>query len=1404
MLTCASLVVSVLGSAPGARDDDATPPAGLVAAYRSVRSSDDVVRVDSDVQFDWGSHSPDLRVPAGPFQATWRGTLTVPTTATYTFHLHAVGAARVVVAGRTQIEGTAPTAQWLNGSPVRLERGSVPIEVQFRKTAETARIGLYWESTAFALEPITARWLSHHRTPAAAGAFERGHELARAYRCAACHAVPGLDAPTKGPALDRLAGQVQPDWLVRWLDAPPAQRPDTRMPAFSLSAEEVRAVASYLLLAGAAAPRESSAGRGGDAARGESRFRTLGCLACHQLGKLGTPTVFGGGSLDGIAQKRSPEMLRRWLKQPERLNADHRMPVFQLSDREMDDLATYLATLSGDARAERFVPRAEWKDRGRQLIRELRCAACHTIAGEPAPSATAWRGGPADAATWQRGCMGETGRGSRPSYRLSEADGAAIRAFFAALPAAPATQSRYEHGRNLLRERNCVACHARDVEPGLLPAGRRADDDSETAAQAARGELEPPSLSAVGDKFQDETLRKLIAGGLPPRRPWLQVRMPRFAHRDADVAAIVEFLVQHDRIPARPGEAAAGSPPAPLDEGVALAAGQQLVSARGFGCMSCHTLGRHQPRGIAVNARGSDLLGIDTRVRGEWFRRWTRDPARIVPGMEMPSIVLPVAGVLDGRLDRQLDALWTALSSPAFVVPNDRDSAEQVIGLRPGDRPVVLRDVMFDCPPGSGWCPRAFALGLPNRHNLLLDLDTFALRGWWFGDFARERTEGKTWLWEPGGLPVWSAAGSLPSVALRHRRRGDLMLPEARRGGSLGRLMEWTREAGDIALVYQLHFPQQPDLQITETYGAWGAERPMGFARTIRAAGVDGTRGTDWEPVVLQVADEFAAGGRELRRRGPLGVSVITAVSSHWRDTAPQPNLQGTCYQLPMAPNAQTQSYTAELTYGIAQDAPLASGASAVPTTHRDAGELKPVNLDVVPGFEAIRLPLDPSVMPTAIAFRGDGTPVVCSLKGQVFLARDRSGDGLEDTWQAISDHLAAPFGVLADGPAVLVSHKPELLRLEDKDGDGMADSVRVLASGWGYTHDYHDWTFGLLRDAAGNLYVTTGSDYAWAARPESSRRWRGAALRITPDGRIEELARGLRYPTGLAMNRVGDIFMSDNQGVQNTFNEINHLVAGSRYGVPARDDPARDDWPERLAAIQIPHPLTRSVNGLCFLDGVQFGPFQGHGIGCEYDTRGLIRFTLQRVGDTYQGACYPFTALVEPDPPEPGESVPKLPPAQPGQLLGPIACAVSPCGDLYIGGIRDSGWGGSNNIGELVRLRLRGPLPLGIREVQATSDGFLIEFTGPVEPARAADPQRYQITSARRIYRGTYATPDSDRRIERIAAVRVRPDGKSVALRLDALRAGFVYDLHVGSVGPSDRPLWPSDAYYTLNQIAP
>ena len=72
--------------------------------------------------------------------------------------------------------------------------------------------------------------------------------------------------------------------------------------------------------------------------------------------------------------------------------------------------------------------------------------------------------------------------------------------------------------------------------------------------------------------------------------------------------------------------------------------------------------------------------------------------------------------------------------------------------------------------------------------------------------------------------------------------------------------------------------------------------------------------------------------------------------------------------------------------------------------------------LAVVPGFEAVRLPLTDQAMPTGLAWRPDGTLVVSSLEGRVWLGRDTDGDGLEDKLAPFGDELAAPFGVAASG----------------------------------------------------------------------------------------------------------------------------------------------------------------------------------------------------------------------------------------------------------------------------------------------------------------------------------------------------------------------------------------------------
>jgi hypothetical protein len=487
-----------------------------------------------------------------------------------------------------------------------------------------------------------------------------------------------------------------------------------------------------------------------------------------------------------------------------------------------------------------------------------------------------------------------------------------------------------------------------------------------------------------------------------------------------------------------------------------------------------------------------------------------------------------------------------------------------------------------------------------------------------------------------------------------------------------------------------------------------------------------------------------------------------------------------------------------------------------------------------VPGFDGVQLPLDTSIMPTGFDWHPNGQLVFSSLKGHVFAALDQDRDGLEDRLALLHEGLCAPYGVLIPKdvwqfPAptvtwVLVATKSALISLNDNDGDGYLNQQGPDEMSWGFTDDYHEWGSGPVSDSKGNLYVGLASDYTDKSRPKSRAQLRGKVLRKPPQqmqGRLSAatpIGHAFRYPTGLAINERDEVFVSDQQGVQNCFNEINYLVEGAHYGVPATHEEDKDA-PETKAAIQIPHPWTRSVNGLCFLTGNEGYPdLKGHGIGCEYNNKFLIRFTTQRVGDVMQGAVYPFsipdeemtrrTGGVSPladDNSTPDHTRGLTPPVrqEPMNFQGPLCIGVNPKGQIYVGSIADSGWAGGNNTGSIVQLRSNGQRPNGIREIRATRDGFDIEFFSAVDRARATNVESYSISGYTRVWSGAYATPDSDRHRCKVLRAELSQDGKTAHLQVAPRKTpNYVYDISCRDVADPEKPFFPAYGFYTLHQI--
>ena len=1414
-IAAACLLLALPASSRAQDTDEEDEPLfrpGLVARYTAADGTS-CRRVDRRIAFAWDAAPPDRRLPSGKFSVRWEGRMLTQAPGQYRLHVYAAGKVRIKINGKLLLDAAANRPQWLAAEPAELPFGRHPIEIVYQKTDREGRIALFWSGPGFPLEPLAGRWLNHEPADAVDERFERGRLLASAARCGACHTIAGQRAPLSAPALDRLAGNLSRQWLIDWLTQPTGDadhrvadrdRLVRRMPHFALSRRDAEAIVAVLLNGADKTSGRDDKSPLGDAAAGEQLFLTVGCLACHQLGELGDSGLFGGGDLSAVAAKRPADFFDRWLAEPEKINRHRRMPQFRLSDEEQRNLAAYLQTLRPADQATDPVPPGS-NDRaatvlGRWLLKRNRCAACHELPDGLNPANTVTTGRLSARSSWRKSCAANaTAHDDRPGYRLSLEDQQAVRHFVTAVSRPQDEPQRPVDGAMVLAEHNCLACHARDRSLGIgpkLPTVAAAHTELAGLVPA----MSPPSLDSVGDKLHEAALREAIGQTGPVHRPWLAIRMPKFNLSQPELATLVRFFVDTDRIPARPAIS-----PATVDNSALALAGRRLVTTDGFGCTSCHPVGTVEPPPGPLAARGADLSLVGRRIRREWFFRWIHDPARMVPRMEMPSVQLAVHGVLGDRLDDQLQAVWHVLNVPGFEPPrpNPIRVVRQSGVAGPRQRAAVLTDVIEW---GQERLIKPLLIGLPNRHNVLIDLSTNQLAGWWLGDVARQRTRGKTWFWETAGTDLLGqdAAGSELTLAA-----GDGAVRQPVVMGQFVTQFDSLRHTrGGIEFHHRLHFAgsggKSPEERIVlrvrqtltgmSTRGRQPAE--SGFLRRIEIHGTPPD-----ETVNLRIAageavpDPSLGGDQVVRLRGAAPALVRLATPQAGKLTTDSAGVLVT-HQSSRAGEAIVfeLEYLAKLAIDRFPVAPL-----AVPPSEA-------VRLDVVPGFEATRLPLDNELMPTALAWQSDGTLIVASLKGRVWLAHDTDGDGLEETVLPFSDELAAPFGMAAGDDYIDVINKYALLRLLDTDGDGKADHTVTLASGWGHTADYHDWAHGLPRDEAGNYYMALPCQQD--QRSPAAAHLRGTMIKLVPrrpspdDPRqyaIEVISHGHRFPVGIARNRGGALFVSDNQGNYNPFNELNHVIEGAHYGfINALERGGDFQPPLTPPAIGIPHPWTRSVNGICFLytpPAVRrrlgrdaFGPFEGHLVGCEYDTRRLIRMSLERVGGTYQGAAYPMSIA-------PVEGAPTL--------IGPLTCAVAPDGELYVGSIRDSGWGGGQDIGSIARLvpRPEGHPP-GIAEVRARRDGFTIDLTSPVDPALAAKRDSYLVWSYRRISTPAYGGDDVDRRAERITAADVSADGRRVRLRLAELREGFVYELRLANLAGPGRRFHPAEAHYTLRKI--
>ena len=1378
------IVFSLLASAYAQDENDDSPPVdfrpGLLAEFTSGDAS--VRQVVSVASLNDAPKNMTVR---------WTGRLFVRYGDRFAFRPYGCGDVTFTINSEQVLSGKNATTGWYDPATVELEYGWHPVEIVCRTSRDNSRFGMYWSSDQFLLEPITA-WVHQPSEGESKSDWEEGRRHVKDLGCANCHEISNVDGPALAPTLHNLAGNMNARWLAEYL-ASGRHGAEGRAPELNLDRAQADALAHALC--------EDKPGRtvdspsAGDDRRGEELFHTVGCLACHAIDDVGTVDA-GGGDLSNVGDKRTRSFFTKWLSEPALVNEDHQMPQFDLTDNEVRDLTEFLSQRHSGTKLS--APKAAATGSARTLLAGKNCAACHKMPSEFASIENSRRRTRLTAESdWSNSCVGPAKKG-RPNYSVRSATRRAINEFVAVSEKLPPPLAGFlfapVDGSELMRAQNCLGCHSRGEHNGLRDASEQAASKLPDLQQHLSA-MSPPSLNSVGDKLTDEAIANAIKREGGSRRPWKHVQMPRFNLNQSEISAIVKTLVKEDRVP--PVPAVGTDRESVPDDRRKFVAGSRLVTSDGFGCTSCHKIGKTEPNKAPTHLLGPDLSMLGDRIREPWFRRWLKNPANIVPRVEMPSVQHPVRGLLEENLSHQIGATWHVLNQKRFdpPLPNPVRIVRHSGVSESSGRAHVLTDVMrYD---GHSLI-KPFAIGLANRHNILLDLQHGRLLDWSIGDTAKQRTQGKTWFWQWAGNSLMANERNdqaMISLVIDGKR-----ISPSRTGQFVSEPHRWDHEGVALKLSRQLTFTidgSPSHVWLSETFSPLVGDE--GFTRTIEFSQLP--PGAAALVTLLDQDKQCRAIDSGIEWKLDHGPKLTAIVSSRQTEF----DVAGTTVRC--GERDSRAVVRIEYTSSVAPNEPFEFDAPV-----RDATGPQPVS--VVPGFNAVRLVNDHEFMPTAFAWNGAGDLFVASLKGRVW--RFPSGGEDESSFHGfpISDELAAPFGIVARGDQLDVITKGGLLRLTDTDGDRRTDVTQTIASGWGHTDDYHDWAIGLPTDDAGNYFASIACQQD--DRSEAAAHMRGKVVKLSPRKaspgnphlfEVSEVTGGHRFAIGIARSKRGDLFVSDNQGNFNPYNELNHVRPGLRYGFINQLEKSKlDNRPLTSPSINIPHPWTRSVNGICFLEQATesaevnesnangFGPFEGHLVGCEYDTRRLVRMSLQRVGNTYQGAIYPFSRV------EHGTENP---------LLGPVSCAVSPSGSLFIGEMRDSGWGAGNNTGQVVRLRYsESDLPCGIAEVRAVSNGFEIEFTQPIDVAKARDRRNYEISSATRISTPAYGGDDRDRRRETIRQIIVseREGGglPIVRIEMEDLRIGYVYDFHLKSIAPADLDFFPAEAYYSLNALVP
>lgn len=466
--------------------------------------------------------------------------------------------------------------------------------------------------------------------------------------------------------------------------------------------------------------------------------------------------------------------------------------------------------------------------------------------------------------------------------------------------------------------------------------------------------------------------------------------------------------------------------------------------------------------------------------------------------------------------------------------------------------------------------------------------------------------------------------------------------------------------------------------------------------------------------------------------------------------------------------------------------------------------------------IEDISIPKDIDPQVGGLAIDKGGRLVACFHRGEVAIYH-------EDTknWKVFATGLHEPLGIyVEESGTILVIQRAELTRLHDKDGDGVADFYELVSNDWGFSGNYHEFTFGLVKDSKKNIYISLGTasngagvkeeikgtwnnaggltheDFLsggkygdWKEKKKKVARmyarvpYRGCVLQIKPgSSKANVYATGVRTPNGLYMDKNDQLWVSDNQGDWVGASKIHRIEEGGFHGHPAsllwaKNPPTVTpaDLPvEQLDKMRIKAPALLPqgdcANSITQMLGFtdKFAPITKVEDKAEQLLVGemnhsrLVRYMPDLVNGTHQGTSSHFFNTSSLD-------------------HGNNRIAYSADGkSLYVGKTHLS-WPGREG---LKKITYSGKPYLLVEHVELTPKGFKFTFNTTIKATEDLDT--YVANSYGIAYHSAYGSKQLNLQEEKFSKVEI--DGNTLTLELkEKPKSNRVYDITIPSTISSE-----------------